>query len=143
MFKRRFVGSKRILNRGLKLTAVILVAFFVFASQAQALATDLLITGVIDGPLPGGNPKAVELYVVNNIADLSIYGLGSANNGGGTDGEEFTFPADSATAGDFIYIALETTEFTNWFGFAPNYTDGSATNINGDDAIELLKTALS
>jgi len=106
--------------------------------EVKAATPDIIITGVIDGPLTGGLPKAVEVYVVHDIADLSIYGLGSANNGGGTDGEEFTFPAVSATAGDYIYIATESTGFTNWFGFAPDYTD-SAANINGDDAIELFQ----
>ena len=121
--------------------ASLLASFFLgFASPTKADSTSLLITGVIDGPLSGGLPKAVEFYVLNNITDLSIYGFGSANNGGGTDGEEFTFPADSATAGDFIYVATEATEFTNFFGFAPNYTDGSAPNINGDDAIELFQS---
>jgi hypothetical protein len=47
---------------------------------------------LIDGPLYGGTPKAIELYVYEDIVDLSIFGVGSANNGGGTDGEEFTFP---------------------------------------------------
>ena len=32
---------------------------------------DLLITGAIDGPLPGGFPKGIELYAVNAIPDLS------------------------------------------------------------------------
>ena len=101
-------------------------------------STDLLLTGVIDGPLTGGIPKAVEFYVLNDISDLSLYGFGSANNGGGTDGEEFTFPAVAATAGDYIYVATESTAFTSFFGFAPDYTNGSAPNINGDDAIELF-----
>lgn len=99
---------------------------------------DLIITGTYDGPLTGGTPKGVELYVVNDIPDLSIYGIGSANNGQGTDGEEFTFPAEAATAGDFIYIATEEPNFTAFFGFAPNYTDGSMA-INGDDAVELFQ----
>ncbi|MCP4356770.1 MAG: ExeM/NucH family extracellular endonuclease [Chloroflexi bacterium] len=102
-----------------------------------APADDLIITGVIDGPLSGGVPKAVELYVVNNISDLSIYGLGSANNGGGSDGEEFTFPAVSASAGSFIYVASETSGFNSFFGFNPDYTSSTA-SINGDDAIELF-----
>jgi hypothetical protein len=104
---------------------------------APALASDLIITGAVDGPLSGGVPKAVEVYVVNNVADLSVYGLGSANNGGGTDGQEFTFPAVAASAGDFIYVASESTGFTAFFGFAPDYTSG-AMSINGDDAIELF-----
>ncbi|WP_370390787.1 lamin tail domain-containing protein [uncultured Winogradskyella sp.] len=98
---------------------------------------DLVITAAYDGPLSGGTPKGVELYVINDIPDLSLYGLGSANNGGGSDGEEFTFPADAVTAGTYLYVASESTEFTNWFGFAPNYTSGFM-EINGDDAIELF-----
>ncbi|PLX11223.1 MAG: hypothetical protein C0598_08560, partial [Marinilabiliales bacterium] len=100
-------------------------------------AQDLLISGVYDGPLSGGTPKGVELYVINNIADMSIYGLGSANNGGGSDGEEFTFPAVSYSAGTFIYVSSEDVQFPIWFGFAPDYTS-SAMSINGDDAVELF-----
>ncbi|NVK65399.1 MAG: HYR domain-containing protein, partial [Flavobacteriales bacterium] len=97
----------------------------------------LIITGAYDAGLTGGTPKGVELYVANDIADLSQYGIGSANNGGGTDGEEFTFPAVSVTAGTYIYVASEAVQFTSFFGFAPDYTDGSM-GINGDDAIELF-----
>lgn len=97
----------------------------------------LLITNIVDGPLTGGLPKAIELYVTADIADLSEYGIGAANNGGGTDGQEFTFPATSVTAGDYIYIASEIPGFNAFFGFDPDYTS-SAASINGDDAIELF-----
>lgn len=100
-------------------------------------SNDLVITGVFDGPLTGGNPKGVELYVVNNISDLSTFGLGSANNGGGTDGQEFTFPAVAATAGDYIYVTTDTALFRIFFGFGAAYQDGSMA-INGDDAVELF-----
>lgn len=102
-----------------------------------ANASDLIITGVVDGPVTGGLPKAIELYAVNDVPDLSIYGVGSANNGGGSDGEELTL-AGSAAAGEFLYVASEDTEFANFFGFAPTFTGGAA-NINGDDAIELFE----
>ncbi len=108
-----------------------------FVCLTNVNGQDLMITGVFDGPLTGGLPKGVEIYVINDIADLSSCGLGSANNGGGTDGEEFTFPAVAATAGDYIYVASESTEFANYFGFAPDYTS-SAMGINGDDAVELF-----
>ena len=97
----------------------------------------ILITGVIDGPLTGGVPKAIEFYVLEDIADLSIYGFGSANNAGGSDGEEFTFPAIAATAGTYIQVASETDMFMSFFGFNPDYTS-SAANINGDDSMELF-----
>lgn len=98
----------------------------------------LIITGVLDGPLTGGLPKAVEVFVTEDIADLSAYGIGSANNGGGTDGEEFTFPAVAVAAGTYIYVSSEDTGFTEFMGFAPDYTS-SALSVNGDDAIELFE----
>ncbi|MEA3309859.1 MAG: hypothetical protein U9Q70_10165, partial [Chloroflexota bacterium] len=82
--------------------------------NVRADTPDVIITGVIDGPLTEGTPKAIELYVVNDIADLSSYGIGSANNGGGSDDEEFTFPVESVSAGEFLYVAYESTQFTNW-----------------------------
>ncbi|MDF1594927.1 MAG: ExeM/NucH family extracellular endonuclease [Acidimicrobiia bacterium] len=108
---------------------------------AAATTGDIVISGVVDGPLTGGIPKAIELYVVNDIDDLSIYGVGSANNGGGTDGEEFTFPAVSALAGTYLYVASESVGFTDFFGFAPDYTSAAA-NVNGDDAIELFMNGI-
>jgi hypothetical protein len=98
---------------------------------------NLVITGVIDGPLTGGVPKAIELYALADIPDLSVYGVGSANNGGGSNGEEFSFPADAVTAGTYIYVASETTNFNAFFGFDPDYTS-NALLINGDDAMELF-----
>ena len=74
-------------------------------ATAPVAASDLVITGVVDGPLSGGVPKAIELCATADVADLSIYGVGSANNGGGTDGEEFTFPAVGVSAGTFVYVA--------------------------------------
>lgn len=103
--------------------------------------SDLIITGVLDGPLPGGFPKCVEFYAINPISDLSIYGFGSANNGGGSDGEEFTFPAVSLNAGEYYRVGTDSTEFNNFFGFFPNEVDQWAGNVNGDDAIELFQNS--
>lgn len=133
--------KNKILKLGKSIALVVMVLGISIAPLMTAQASDLIISGVIDGPLTGGLPKAVEFYVVNDIADLSIYGFGSANNGAGTDGEEFTFPADSATAGTFLYVATEDTGFGSFFGFAPDYT-GAASNINGDDAIELFQNGV-
>jgi hypothetical protein len=98
---------------------------------------DLLITGVIDGPLSGGTPKAIEFVALKDIPDLSKYGFGSANNGLGSDGEEFTFPTTALAKGTFVYVASETAQFNAFFGFNPDYTS-SAASVNGDDAIELF-----
>mmetsp|Transcript_15243 Transcript_15243/g.21663 ORF Transcript_15243/g.21663 Transcript_15243/m.21663 type:complete len:484 (-) Transcript_15243:209-1660(-) len=97
----------------------------------------LIITGVIDGPRTGGLPKAVELYATADIPDLSLYGIGFANNGGGTDDIEYTFPSQSAAAGSFLTVSKETVEFQAYFGEQPDFVSGKAI-INGDDAIELF-----
>jgi len=125
------------LSRRRKSTVFPLLALLSIAASPMAAAQNLVITGVVDGPLSGGIPKAIELCVASDIADLSAYGVGSANNGGGSDGEEFTFPAGPVSAGTFIYVASESSGFTSFFGFAPTYTSGAA-SINGDDAIELF-----
>lgn len=98
---------------------------------------DLVITGVFDGTLSGGTPKGIELYAVNDISDLSQFGIGSANNGGGSDGIELVL-SGMASSGDFIYVASEQPQFNAFFGFDPDFT-GSAASINGDDAIELFQ----
>ncbi|WP_299336619.1 HYR domain-containing protein [uncultured Psychroserpens sp.] len=98
----------------------------------------LVISGVIDGPLSGGVPKAVELYVLADISDLSDFGIGTAFNGGNSNGADFTFPSVSASAGTYIYVASESAGFINFFGFSPDYTSG-AIGVNGDDALELFQ----
>jgi len=108
------------------------IAAVAFAGSADAA---LIITGVVDGGLSGGTPKAIELYS-NGTTDLSQYAIGSANNGGGTDGAEFTL-SGTASDGEYIYISSEATNFEAFFGFATDFTTGAA-GINGDDAIELF-----
>lgn len=103
---------------------------------------EFIIAGIADGPLPGGLPKVVEFYAIQDISDLSIFGFGSASNGGGTDGEEYTFPAISLNAGDHYYVSMDTVNFNSFFGFDPNTTEGIASNNNGDDAIELFKNGI-
>lgn len=101
------------------------------------VSTKLMISGVLDGPLSGGLPKMIELYALDDIDDLCLYGIGTANNGGGTDGVEYTLPCDSIAAGTYITIGYESTKFLEYFGEEPDYT-ASALYVNGDDAIELF-----
>jgi hypothetical protein len=122
-------------------TANLLLLCSICVATSIAGHAQMLITGVIDGPLSGGTPKAVELYALEDIADLSIYGLGCANNGGGSDGQEFTFPVITATKGQYIYIASDSTGFNDFLGVYPDYKSNAA-NINGDDAIELFRNGV-
>lgn len=118
----------------------LLPAFCLIIASSASLSGqcgNLYIGGVIDGPLAGGTPKGFQICASGDVADLSIYGLGVANNGGGSDGQEYTFPAEMVSSGDCFWVASESTGFTSFFGFAPCYTAGLA-GINGDDAVELF-----
>eukprot|EP00584_Thalassiosira_punctigera_P027171 CAMPEP_0172580348 /NCGR_PEP_ID=MMETSP1067-20121228/139712_1 /TAXON_ID=265564 ORGANISM="Thalassiosira punctigera, Strain Tpunct2005C2" /NCGR_SAMPLE_ID=MMETSP1067 /ASSEMBLY_ACC=CAM_ASM_000444 /LENGTH=539 /DNA_ID=CAMNT_0013373087 /DNA_START=40 /DNA_END=1659 /DNA_ORIENTATION=- len=105
-------------------------------SSRNLQSSKLMMTGVFDGPLPGGLPKMVELYALEEVLDLSVYGVGSANNGRGTDGEEFTLTG-SAPIGSFVTVSYEAVAFLDYFGETPSFTSGTL-NVNGDDAIELF-----
>ena len=114
---------------------------FTFLMAGMSFGQDLIITGAIDGPLPGGFPKGIELYVVNDIADLSVYGLERAGNGDPSSGAQtYTFPADSYSAGDFIYVgkpdANSAAGFAQYLNVTLNY-ESSAVDHNGNDAIIL------
>ena len=130
-----------------KLLSTLLIVFSTVTISSQAA---LLITAVFDGPLSGGTPKGVELYATDDIADLSAYGIGGANNGGGTDGVEFIL-SGSALSGDYIYVVSTggEDEFQTFFELDPaaasyplTFTT-SAMFINGDDAIELFDSTES
>lgn len=100
------------------------------------LTNDLILTGVIDGPLSGGLPKALEFYVVNDIADLSTFGVSRTN----ADDVDYNFPAVSATAEDYIYLTRDSAGFHDYFGFAADFiTTSNAANGNGDDAYLLFE----
>ena len=78
-----------------------------------------------------------------DISDLSIYGIGVANNGGGTDGLEYTFDAISVLAGEDIIVARDITVMGNYFAGCWGTFDhilqaNNDISQNGDDAIELF-----
>jgi len=106
---------------------------------------DLSLQGIIDFTVPSGGNDGKALHVIANadIANLSLYGVGVANNGGGTDGQEYTFPAVSVSAGDNIIIARTPSAIASYLGADVATIIESNTSIsqNGDDAIELYFNA--
>ena len=66
---------------------------------APAAPPALALQGILDFTVPSGGSdgKAIHVVATDNIADLSVYGIGVANNGGGTDGQEYTFDAISVS----------------------------------------------
>ncbi len=119
------------------LVLIVMAACLTLSANLSAQCGNLYIAGVIDGPLPGGTPKAIQLCASGAIADLSTYGIESITNGGGSGGaEEFTFPADMLNAGDCTWITTDLAQFNAYFGFDACYESGTV-NANGDDAFIL------
>lgn len=105
-------------------------------NKSIAPSSSLMISGIGDGPLFNGTPKFVELYVLEDISDLSIYGLETIHNGSGVSGVEFTFPALKASKGQYLYVTTDASRFRHWFHFAPDYLVFSI-QVNGNDAVAL------
>lgn len=118
-----------------------------FLSVGAWSQSDLMLQGIIDFTVPegGSNGKAIHVVASSDIADLSAYGIGVANNGGGTDGEEYSFPSIAVSAGDNILIARSQSAMANYFladcfaSFDVTLDATSAISQNGDDAIELFQ----
>ncbi|EJK49826.1 hypothetical protein THAOC_31259 [Thalassiosira oceanica] len=105
--------------------------------ESRPATGPLILTAVIDGPLPGGLPKAVEIAVLADVSDLSIYGIGAAYNGGSSSGVDCQL-SGSALAGTYITVSKESAKFQEYFGSTPSNVCGSF-QVNGDDVVELFE----
>jgi hypothetical protein len=110
---------------------------------------NLELVGVLDLDVPtgGSTGKAIHVRANQNISDLSIYGIGIANNGGGTDGQEYTFPLISLNTGEEVIVCRDTSAINSYFvGCTPFnlvILDNQAViTQNGDDAIELFENGV-
>ena len=110
---------------------------------------NLELLGVLDLDVPtgGSTGKAIHVRANQNISDLRIYGIGIANNGGGTDGQEYTFPSISLNTGEEVIVCRDTAAINSYFvGCTPFnlvILDNQAViTQNGDDAIELFENGV-
>jgi hypothetical protein len=59
-----------------KLFVFPILSLLLMAASPTVTASDLVITGVVDGPLSGGIPKAIEVCVLNDIRrHVSVRGV--------------------------------------------------------------------
>ena len=117
-------------------------SLIVIVDDEAPTSGSLVISGVFDAQPSGAGAKGMELYALDDIPDLSVFGVSSANNGNGSSFVEFNFPAVSVDAGSCIYIAVDNDNFQAFFGFSADYVNAMAPNINGDDAIELYENGV-
>jgi len=121
--------------------SILLIFMLLGSLNAQTIA----ISGYLDGGLTGGLPKALELYAIENIADLSVYTLELYSNGG-TTASSATLPAVAISAGHYYYLVYtgSVDELALCFGSSGDFANVSVmtqVNSNGDDVLRLVLTA--
>ena len=131
----------------MKITSLILI-FIAFNLNITSQAS-LELVGILDLDLPegGSSGKAIHLKANLNITNLSDYGIGIANNGGGTDGQEYDFPNIVLNSGDHIIVCRDTLAIKYYFSGCNSFNfmiqdDSSVITQNGDDAIELYENSI-
>ena len=123
------------------------ILFFISSISLTAQITnDLYLQGVIDFSVPSGGTdgKAIHLVATSDITDLSVFGIGVANNGGGSDGMEYGLDAVSASSGDDILVVRSVEAMSAYFADCYSAFDiimiaNGKIDQNGDDAIELYE----
>lgn len=120
---------------------MVLLLILAAAGFAQAGVT---ITGVLDGGLTGGVPKAVELYVYGT-EDLTGWSVKNYNNGYTTVSNTTTL--SGTYTNEFVYVTCTQTNpssmtvfNTIWGSLGGDFLNvlgGDSPNTNGDDAIAL------
>ena len=131
----------------MKITSLILI-FIAFNLNITSQAS-LELVGILDLDLPegGSSGKAIHLKANQYITNLSDYGIGIANNGGGTDGQEYDFPNIVLNSGDHIIVCRDTLAIKYYFSGCNSFNfmiqdDSSVITQNGDDAIELYENSI-
>lgn len=112
-----------------------------------ACVNDISLKGVTDFITPAGGSGGKSVYLVANdtIPNLSIYGIGIANNGGGTNGQEYRFPKIAVSKGSQIMVvrdsvALAAYMSSCWSNINIVLVDtAGVVNQNGNDAVELYR----
>ena len=123
------------------------IFFFIGSISLTAQITNnLSLQGVIDFSVPSGGTdgKAIHLVATSDITDLSVFGIGVANNGGGSDGMEYGLDAVSASSGDDILVVRSVEAMSAYFADCYSAFDiimiaNGNIDQNGDDAIELYE----
>jgi len=113
------------------------------AAIAGSASADVIITGIIDGDLSGGNPKAIELYVDGTV-DFTGFDLFRSSNGNAF-GAAGGMDALGTITDSFVYLvgngASGLTSFQSVFGnsgdFANTFSMGNVTG-NGNDGFQIL-----
>ena len=130
-----------------KIFSIFIFLFCTLFTYGQV--NNLQLQGIIDFDLvsAGYTGKAIHLKANSNIPDLSVYGIGVANNGNGGDGQEYLFPQMSLQSGDYLLLVRDSSVMSIYFDvcfveFDYVLAASNAIDQNGNDAIELYKDSM-
>ena len=98
----------------------------------------IMMTGIFRGDIGGIEPSVIELYALEDIADLSVYGIEIARDGSAADGQEYALSAVSLDSGEFYTVSSNDLYHKSWFSDEPSQ-QSFYNNFDGDDAIVLYK----
>ncbi|NJL30992.1 MAG: PEP-CTERM sorting domain-containing protein [Phycisphaerales bacterium] len=111
----------------------------------QTVEAKLILTSVFDTTRGG---RGVEVYVTEDVIDLSHYAVSRGTNGRvikglpGADEDElepvFIFPTITASAGTFLTLGNESRDFPLYFGFEADYYN-TKLSFDGDDTAAILR----
>ena len=95
--------------------------------------------------LPNGNDvKGIELWVNQDINDISNYGIEISHDGNGSNGIITTLPTTNVSSGEKILITTDVQAYSDYFGNCfQNYDEiinipaNSGFDFDGNDAISL------
>ena len=117
-----------------------------------AQQSSLILTGISrpDNNFPtdgvsSNTARSLELYVVEDISDLSMYGFATSNSiySGDQSNGAFQFPEGSYSSGDFIYVTRSQSAFEELHGFSADYELNNLNFLGGNSSgpfcvVELL-----
>ena len=97
------------------------------------------MTGIFRGDIGGIEPSVIELYALDDIPDLSVYGIEIARDGSEADGVEYNLSSVSLDSGQFftissnnLYYKSEIT-YTNFETYTANGTAGNKVEADLED----------
>lgn len=120
-------------------------------AASLSFAQTPIITGLLDGPCPGGHPKAVEIYASGTV-DFSNYSIEKQSNANTTWDSTLSLSTFGIVTNDFVYIIANDTntaffdEFANIPASNIFYTSSETAepiNINGDDKIRIIDNSMN
>ncbi len=103
-------------------------------------AQTVVLTGLLDSPLPGAAGRTIELYVAGTV-DLAEYELKRAANG---NAFRSSIPLRGTYTDEFVYVTNDVAAFGEIFGDGGDFANVSPSGTvsgTGNDAFGLFRTA--